>query len=151
MSQDSLPGLAERDRYLAYDERRRQTLLRVMVPTGAALAGLAWVVATVTLVVMPELDASVWVNDAITFSLVGLFLGAWLALRRGSLAVASTLVIFAGGFGVLATVVIAGFSQGLNPLTLIQLASLTSVVVLVGMLGNLRTILGASALLSLIT
>jgi signal transduction histidine kinase len=136
---------------MAYDERRRQTLLRVMIPTGAALAGLAWLVATVTIVVMPHQDASIWVNDAITLSLVGLFASAWRALRRGMLTVASTLVVIAGGFGVLATVVIAGFSQGLTPLTFIQVASLTIVVVLVGMLGNLRTILGAAGLLSLVT
>jgi signal transduction histidine kinase len=151
MSQDSPLSQAERDRYAAYDERRRQILLRVMIPTGAALTGLAWLVATVTIVVMPHQDASIWVNDVITLSLVGLFLGAWRALRRGLLTVASTLVVIAGGFGVLATVVIAGFSQGLTPLTLIQVASLTIVVVLVGLLGNLSTILGAAALLSLVT
>jgi signal transduction histidine kinase len=122
-----------------------------MIPTGASLAGLAWLVATVTIVVMPHQEASIWINDAITLSLVGLFLAAWRALRRGRLTAASTLVVIAGGFGVLATVVIAGFSQGLTPLTLIQVASLTIVIVLVGMLGNLSTILGAAAILSLVT
>jgi signal transduction histidine kinase len=151
MSQDSPLSQAEQDRYAAYDERRRQTLLRVMIPTGGALAGLAWLVASVTIIVMPSQDASIWVNDVITLSLVGLFLGAWRALKRGMLTTASTLVVIAGGLGVLATVVIAGFSQGLTPLTLIQVASLTIVVVLVGMLGNLSTILGAAALLSLVT
>jgi signal transduction histidine kinase len=151
MSEDSTLSQAERDRYLAYDERRRQTLLRVMIPAGAALAGLASLVATITIVVAPHQDASVWVNDAITLSLVGLFLGARRAMRQGSLMLASALVVGAGGIAVLATVAIAGFSQGLTPLTLIQLASLTILVVLVGMLGNLVTILGAAALLSLVT
>ncbi|PWT70242.1 MAG: hypothetical protein C5B60_12420, partial [Chloroflexi bacterium] len=151
MSEDSTLSQAERDRYLAYEDQRRRTLLRVMVPAGATLTGLAWVVATVTLVVMPRQDVSVWVNDAITLLLVDMFLGAWIALQRDHVTLASGLVVAAGGGGVLATVAISGFSQGLTPLTLIQLASLTLVVVLVGMLGDLRTILGAAALLSLVT
>src|SRR5215469_16835029 len=140
MSEDSTLSQAERDRYLAYEDQRRRILLRVMVPAGATLTGLAWVVATVTLVVMPRQDVSVWVNDAITLLLVDMFLGAWIALQRDHVTLASGLVVAAGGAGVLATVAISGFSQGLTPLTLIQLASLTIVVVLVGTLGNLATI-----------
>ncbi|MGO8947133.1 MAG: sensor histidine kinase [Ktedonobacterales bacterium] len=151
MSEESTLSQAERARYLAYDERRRQTLLRVMAPAGVGLAGLAWLVASITLVVMPHQNASVWVNDAITLVMTVLFIGAWRALSQGLLTVASALVVGAGGTGVLATVAIAGFSQGLTPLTLIQMASLTIVVVLVGMLGNLVTILGATALLSSVT
>jgi signal transduction histidine kinase len=151
MSDDSTVSQAERDLYLAYDERRRRTLLRVMVPAGAALSGLAFLVATITLAVMPRQNPSVWVNDAITLGLVAMFLGAGRALRRDRINLASALVVGAGGAGVLATVAIAGFSQGLTPLTLIQLASLTILVVLVGMLGNLATILGGAALLSLVT
>lgn len=64
---------------------------------------------------------------------------------------ASALVVGAGRLGILATVAIAVFSQGLTPLTLIQLASLTFVVVMVGTLGSLATILGAATLLSLVT
>jgi signal transduction histidine kinase len=151
MSERAVTSEEERDRYLAYEERRRATLLRVMILAGAALSGLASLVATITVVVVPNQDVSVRINDAITLVLVGLFVGAWLALRRHLPALASALVIGATGIGILATVVVAGVSQGLTPLTLIQMASLSSLVVLVGMLGNLRTILGAAALISVIT
>ena len=151
MSDDSTVSQTERDLYLAYDERRRRTLLRVMIPAGAALSGLAFLVATITLAVMPRQNPSIWVNDAITLGLVAMFFGAGQALRRDRINLASALVVGAGGAGAVATVVIAGFSQGLTPLTLIQLASLTIVVVLVGMLGNLATILGSAALLSVVT
>jgi signal transduction histidine kinase len=151
MSDDSTVSQAERDLYLAYDERRRRTLLRVMVPAGATLSGLAFLVATITLAVMPRQNPSIWVNDVITLGLVAMFIGAGRALRRDHINMASALVVGAGGVGALATVAIAGFTQGLTPLTLIQLASLTIVVVLVGMLGNLATILGSTALLSVVT
>src|SRR5271166_153123 len=145
MSEDSTVSTAERDLYLAYDERRRQTLLRVMIPAGIALSGLASLVATIALIITPHQNASVWINDAITLVFAGLFIGAWVALARGLLALASGLVVGAGSIGIVATVAIAGFSQGLTPLTLIQLASLTIVIVMVGMLGNLITIVGSAA------
>jgi signal transduction histidine kinase len=151
MSEASTISQAERDRYRAYDKRRRRSLLGVTVPAGVGLTGLAALVATVTLVVNPRQDASVWVNDAITLVLAGLFLEAGRAVRQGRLTLASTLVAGAGCLGVVATVAIAGFSQGLTPLTLVQVASLTIVVVMVGMLGNLVTILGAAALLNTAT
>lgn len=151
MSEDSTVSTAERDLYLAYDERRQQTLLRVMIPAGIALSGLASLVATIALITTPHQNASVWINDAITLVFAGLFIGAWVALARGLLTLASGLVVGAGSIGIVATVAIAGFSQGLTPLTLIQLASLTIVIVMVGMLGNLITIVGAAALLSIVT
>src|SRR5262249_12730335 len=93
----------------------------------------------------------VWVNDAITLVLAGLFVAAWRAARLGLLALASGLIVVAGCLGILATVAISTFSQGLTPLTLIQIASLTFGVVMVAMLGNLVTILGVTALLNIVT
>jgi signal transduction histidine kinase len=151
MSDATTLSQAERERYRTYDERRRQSLLRVMVPAGAILSGLASLAATVTLFVIPRQDVSVWVNDAITLVLAGLFLAAWRAMRQGFLTLASTLVAGAGCLGILVTVVVAGLSQGLTPLTLMQMAFTTIVVVMVGMLGNLATIVGAAALLNAVT
>jgi signal transduction histidine kinase len=151
MSDATTLSQAERDRYRAYDERRRRSLLGVMVPAGVVLSGLASLVATVTLFITPHQDASVWVNDAITLVLAGLFVWAWHAVRQGLLTLASGLVAGAGCLGVLATVAIAGLSQGLTPLTLMQMAFTTIVVVMVGTLGNLATIVGAAALLNAVT
>ncbi len=116
-----------------------------------ALSGVAVAVATVALFLTPRLDASVWINDAVTFGLCLLFVGAWLAIRADRLGVAAALVIGAGGGGILATVTIASFAQGLSPLTFVQVASLTIVVVLVGMVGGLRTIVGVAFLLNICT
>src|SRR6516165_897456 len=104
MSDDSTVSQTERDLYLVYNERRRRTLLRVMVPAGAALSGLAFLVATITLAVMPRQNPSIWVNDAITLGLVAMFFGAGRALRRERINLASALVVGAGGGGALATV-----------------------------------------------
>lgn len=76
VSDESTISEMERTRYLAYDEQRRQSLLRVMVPAGVVLAGLAALVATVTLIVAPHQDLSVWVNDALTLGLAALFVWA---------------------------------------------------------------------------
>src|SRR5262249_29989673 len=61
------------------------------------------------------------------------------------------IVIAAGGAGALTTVAIACFAQGLGPLSFIQLGSLGTIVVVVGMVGGLRAILGATVVLNVVT
>lgn len=142
---------AERKQYLSFELERRRRLLNVAVPAGLALTAIAAVVAGVTLAVAPSQDASVWINDGLTVLFAVLFGVGWLATRRGRLDVATATVVAAGGGGALATAVIACFSQGLSPLSFIQAGSLGIVVVIVGMLGGLRTIVGATIILNLAT
>lgn len=151
MSAASSVTEAERAEYLAYEKQRQRRLLSALVPAGIALTGIACLVATVTLVVNPRQDVTVRINDALTFLLAMLFGVAWLALRRDQLTLATAIVVGAGGCGVLATVAIPCLTQGLSPLSFVQLASLGTVVVLVGMLGNLLTIAGFTLLLNVVT
>src|SRR5215831_3470377 len=83
--------LAERVEYQTYERARRRRLLAAIAPAGVILAGLACLVATASLIVNPQQDASVWVNDALTFALAISFALAWVALRRGRLGAASTI------------------------------------------------------------
>ncbi|HST90230.1 MAG TPA: hypothetical protein VLJ14_17785, partial [Ktedonobacterales bacterium] len=125
---------AERAEYLSYERQRRRRLLSVVVPFGVILTGIAFLVATLTLIANPRQSAAVLVNDALTLLLAALFVVAWISLRRDHLGLASSLVLALGGGGILLTVAVACFSQGLTPLSLIQVASLSTVLVLVGML-----------------
>ena len=143
--------LAERAEYQTYERARRKRLLAAIAPAGVILAGLACLVATASLIVNPQQDASVWVNDALTFALAASFALAWVALRRGKLGTAATIAIWAGGGGVLATVTIACFAQGLTPLSLIQVASLVIAIALIGLLGDLRAIIIGTAIINVVT
>src|SRR5207244_3165918 len=80
-----------------------------------------------------------------------LFGASWVALRRGQLGAASTIAIWTGGGGVLATVTIACFAQGLTPLSLIQVASLVIAITLIGLLGDLRAIIIGTAIINVVT
>jgi signal transduction histidine kinase len=102
-------------------------------------------------VLNPYQDMAVWINDGITLALALLFGVAWLALRRDRLELVTAITVAGGGAGTLATVGIACFSQGLSPLSFIQVASLGAVLVLVGMLGDPRTIVGATVALNALT
>src|SRR5262249_32802565 len=96
-------------------------------------------------------DVTVWINNGLTLLLALLFVAAWVALRRDQLRLVAAIVIGAGGAGILATVAVAGFSQGLAPLSFIQVGSLGTVLVMAGMLGGLRTILGTTVVLNAVT
>jgi signal transduction histidine kinase len=143
--------LAERAEYQTYERARRRRLLSAIVPAGVLLTGLACLVATASLLINPQQDASVYINDALTFALAALFSAAWVALRRGRLGAASTISVWTGGGGVLATVTIACFAQGLTPLSLIQVASLVIAITLIGLLGDLRAIVLGTAIINAVT
>jgi signal transduction histidine kinase len=143
--------LEERAEYQTYERARQRRLLTAIVPAGVILTGLASLVATVSLLLNPNQDASVWINDALTFALAVLFGMAWIALRRGRLGAASTIALWTGGGGVLATVTIACFAQGLTPLSLIQVASLVIAIALIGLLGDLRAIVIGTAIINVVT
>jgi signal transduction histidine kinase len=143
--------LAERAEYQTYERARRTRLLSAILPAGVLLTSAACLVATASLVVNPEQDASVWINDALTFALAMFFALAWIALRRGRLEAASTIALWTGGGGVLATVTIACFTQGLTPLSLIQVASLVLAIALIGLLGDLRAIVIGTTIINVVT
>ena len=143
--------LEERAEYQTYERVRQRRLLTAIVPAGVILTGLASLVATASLILNPQQDVSVWINDALTFVLAVLFGMAWIALRRGRLGAASTIALWTGGSGVLATVTIACFAQGLTPLSLIQVASLVIAIALIGLLGDLRAIVIGTAIINVVT
>jgi signal transduction histidine kinase len=143
--------LEERTEYQTYERARQTRLLSAILPAGVLLTSFACLVATASLLVTPQQDASVWINDALTFALAIFFALAWVALRRGRLATASTLTIWTGGGGVLLTVTVGAFSQGLTPLSLIQIASLVLAITLIGLLGDLRGILIGTAIINVVT
>jgi signal transduction histidine kinase len=143
--------LEERAEYQTYERARRRRLLTAIVPAGVILTGLACLVATASLVLNPQQDVSVWINDALTFALAISFTLAWVALRRGRLGTASAIALWTGASGVLATVTIACFAQGLTPLSLIQIASLVIAIALIGLLGGLRAIVIGTAIINVVT
>lgn len=141
----------ERAEYLTYESQRQQRLLGTVAPAGVALTGIACLVATITLLLNPQQDMTVRVNDAITFLLAVLYGLAWLSLRRNRLMLSTILVVGASGCGIVVTVAIPCLTQGMSPLSFVQLASLGTVVVLVGMLGNVATIAISTLLLNIVT
>ncbi len=142
----------ERVEYSTYEDERRLRLLSTIAPSGVVLTGVACVVATVTLLLNPsQQDVTVRVNDILTFVLALLFGLAWVSLRHGRLSLATAIVVGAGGGGILVTVAIPCLTRGLSPLSFVQLGSLGTVAVLVGMLGDVVTIALATVLLNIVT
>lgn len=137
--------------YSIYEDERRLRLLSTVAPAGVALTGIACLVATATLLMNPSQDTTVRVNDILTFVLALLFGLAWLSLRYRWLRLATALVMGASGGGILVTVAIPCLTQSLSPLSFVQLGSLGTVAVLIGMLGNALTIASATVLLNAVT
>lgn len=137
--------------YEIYDRQRQRRLLGAIIPFGFVLTAIAWLVGIFTLIIQTQQTLSLWLNSGLTFGLMVLFIYAWVALRRDWLRQSTLIAIGASGSAVFITVAISALTQGLTPLGLMQIAFLTSVIVLVGVLGNIYTIVGATIVMNVST
>jgi signal transduction histidine kinase len=149
-SRQFLPlSAAEFTVYQTYERQRRQRLLGVMLPLAAGLFWLTSVVFTVRLFLITPIAVSYWIlYGAFVLMTLSFTLGA-LAIRRGWVTFATTTMILTGGLGLLFILSYEVFfipEQGLSSYTLSEFLLLGCVIVLVGVLGNLWTVIGATLL-----
>jgi signal transduction histidine kinase/peroxiredoxin len=129
-----------------YERRRRTQLLRVLLPLTAGVLTLGSVYYTVNLVTHP---GAIDVLGYVAVPVLGVV--AWLgvlAVWRGRINLAVGLTIAVAGVGFPALVVERGIVDGLDPIGLLQFMIFGLTVVLVGMLGDRRTIIGATLMVN---
>jgi signal transduction histidine kinase len=144
---------AEFNVYQTYERQRRQRLLGVMLPLSATLFGIASLIFTVRLI-FPSgpLTATVWVLYSVTLLITIFFLLGTRALRRGQMTLANTLMLVTGSLGLLFIITFqVFFEEGLDTYTLSEFLIFGCVLILVGVLGNLWTVIGAALLVSALT
>ncbi|HLV99001.1 MAG TPA: HAMP domain-containing sensor histidine kinase [Ktedonobacterales bacterium] len=158
-SRQFLPlSAAEFDIYQTYERQRRQRLLGVMLPFSAILFLLTSVVFTARLFFTP-LILSTSILYGVFLLMTLLFILGWLAIRRGRVGLATTDMMFTGGLGLLFIIAFQVFflppnasgGGGLNIYTLSEFLLLGCVIVLVGVLGNLWAVIGATLLVNALT
>jgi signal transduction histidine kinase len=155
MSQASPPFLslteAELAVYQDYEQQRRRQLLRVMLPLAAGLFGFGTLAFTLVIPTITPLTIQVWLNYA--FLLAGTVccgLGT-LALRRGHSSQAIALMLGGSTSGLLFAVLIRIFEQGLDPYGLSEFVTFSAIIVLAGILSDIRAIIGTTLLMNALT
>ena len=144
---------AEFSVYQTYERQRRQRLLGVMLPLSAILFVIASLVFTVRLV-FPEgpITATVWILYGVTLLITLFFLLGTRALRRGQMTLATTLMLVTGSLGLLFIIFFqVFFEEGLDTYTLSEFMLFSCVLILVGVLGNLWAMVGATLLVNVLT
>jgi signal transduction histidine kinase len=137
-----------------YEQERRERLLRVMLPGASAIFGLVSVVLTVRLWLTNPIPWGVWLFYSEFLLMTLSFLVGLVALRRGKIPLATTLMTYTCALGlplIIALQVLfvpAANGGALGVYTLSELSFFCAVIVLVGVLGTLRTILGVTLLVN---
>ncbi|HEY7347554.1 MAG TPA: HAMP domain-containing sensor histidine kinase [Ktedonobacterales bacterium] len=139
--------------YQTYERQRRQRLLGAMLPLSTVVFGLTSVVFTLRLVFEDfGFTTPAWVLYGATLVITLFFLLGTIALRRGRTTLATMMMITTGSVGILFLVLFQVFvEEGLDPYTLSELMIFGCVIVLVGVLGNLWTVVGATLLVNILT
>ncbi|HEX6778890.1 MAG TPA: HAMP domain-containing sensor histidine kinase [Ktedonobacterales bacterium] len=144
---------AEFSVYQTYERQRRQRLLGVMLPLSSILFIMASLVFTVRLIFTtgPVL-ATYWILYGITLLVTSFFILGTRALRRGQMTLATTLMLTTGSLGLLFIILYQVFiAEGLDAFTLSEFMLFGCVLVLVGVLGNLWAMVGATLLVNALT
>lgn len=152
-SRQFLPfSAAEFGVYQTYEHQRRQRLLGVMLPLSATLFVLLSLVFTARLILSNPILLSYWILYGVFLLMTLLFILGTVAIRRGRVSLAATVMILTGGLGLLFILSFqVFFEEGLDAYTLSEFLMFGCVIVLAGVLGNLWTIIGAALLTNVLT
>lgn len=154
MIEKSLITRTEREIFVGYDRERRLQMLRTITPAFIVIcAVVAVILALASLVIPPSVvPQGTLLATAIMLAccIVVLWLGL-LAVRGGRLNLATALVAGTSALGTSASLAIWGVYLGLDPFAMIELTPFSVVIVLAGMLGNVRWIVLAAAVMNAAT
>jgi signal transduction histidine kinase len=154
MIEKSLITRTEREIYLSYERERRVRMLNAITPAFMTICAIVAAILALGLLVLPE---SLIAHSALLVTIVmlaccvvGLGLG-YLAVRRGWLNVATALVAGTSALGTSASLAIWSQYLGLDPFAMIELTPFSVVIVLAGLLGNVRWVVIATLVMNLAT
>lgn len=152
-SRQFLPfSAAEFSVYTTYEQQRRQRLLGVMLPLSTTLFVLLSLVFTVRLIFTDPILLSYWILYGAFLLMTLFFVLGTLAIRRNRVNFATIVMIFTGSLGILFILAFQVFvEEGLDAYTLSEFLMFGCVIVLVGVLGNLWTVVGATLLTNVLT
>lgn len=154
MIEKSLITRTEREVYLGYERERRLSMLRTITPafmlTCAAVALVLGIVFLVLPESVPARGALAVTVAMLTCCIVVLWLGRQ-AARAERLNVATALVAGTSALGTASSLAIWGAYLGLDPFAILELTPFSVVVVLAGLLGNIRWIAIATAVMNVAT
>lgn len=139
--------------YQTYERQRRQRLLGVMLPLSTILFGLTFIAFTARLIIErdPLILTTVVLYVSIFLIMVCFFLGT-LALRRGRTTLATTIMVLTGSLGIMFIIFFqVFFEEGLSIYTLSEFMIFSCVIILVGILGNLWAVVGATLAVNALT
>jgi signal transduction histidine kinase len=154
MSESSLITRTEHEIVLDYERERRLQMLRTVTPAFMAICAAVIVVATVALVVLPlPLVArhALLATDALLAGCIAALGLSFLAVQRQSLNLATALVAGTSAAGTSASLLIWGTTLGLDPFAMLELTPFSVVIVIAGLLGNVRWIVLATAVMNVAT
>ncbi len=138
-----------------YERERQRRILSVLAPAGTILTGITAFVAVIALAIgifnqNNKQSATTSINILVTLMLCGAFFMAWRWLQRDQLQLATLTTGGAASLGILATVIVAAWG-GITSLSLIQIVSLSTITVLIGMLAGIREIVAAAIIVTITT
>jgi signal transduction histidine kinase len=154
----SLPrSAAESALYQTYERERKERLLGVMLPGAAVLFVLVSVVLTARLLLTNPIPWGLWVIFTEVLLMTLCFLLGVVALRRGQTNLATQIMTYTTALGMPLIIVLQIFfvpaanGGSLGAYTLSELSFFCCVIVLVGVLGNLWTIIGVTLLVNMVS
>lgn len=154
MIEKSLLTRTEREIYLGYERERRLQMLRTLTPAFMAICAIVAAVLAVALVVLPvpptAREGLLVTTAMLAACIITLGLGL-LAIRRERLNLATALVAGTSALGTTASLAIWSRYLGLDPFAMIELTPFSVVIVLAGLLGNVRWIIGATLVMNAAT
>ncbi len=139
--------------YQAYEQQRRQRLLGVLLPLSAAIFGATSLIFTARLLLSPApIILTSWILYGTTLLITLCFSLGTLAIRRGRIGLAAAMMISTGSLGLLFILAFqVFFEEGLDAYTLSEFLIFGCVLILVGVLGNLWTVVGATLVVNMLT
>jgi signal transduction histidine kinase len=143
----------ERELYLEYERDRRRRLTSIIAPLIGVLAGICTILFGTVLVLAAVVKIPVpiagYILECAVLALSVLLIYSTHAVRQGKVNVAAGLTVSGISLTILLFQSLWVLSQGIDPYGLILFTALDFVIVLVGVLGDMRTILGLTAVVSL--
>jgi signal transduction histidine kinase len=151
MIEKSLITRTEREIYLGYERERRVRMLRAITPAFIAVCAFVAAILSIVLLVLPESargrGALLGTVVMLSCCIVLLWLGL-LAARREWLNLSTALVAGTSALGTSSSLAIWGIYLGIDPFAMLEITPFSVVIVLAGLLGNIRWIALATGVMN---
>ncbi len=154
MIEKSLITRTEREIYQEYEQQRRIQMINSITPVFVVVCAVVAVILLGVLLVLPEgtgARQALLVTSAMLGCCVAGLGAGLLAARRGNLNVATAFVAGTSALGTSASVAIWSAFIGLDTFAMIELTPFSVVIVLAGLLGNVRWIVAATVVMNVAT